>query len=221
MDLMEAMRRRHSVRAYQDRPLGAAAEELQRCIEQCNRESGLHIQLVQNEPKAFAGRMARYGHFSNVKNYIVLIGKKGERLEEQCGYYGEKIVLRAQQMGLNTCWVALTYQKIPEAFTVAAGEKLVLVIAVGYGESEGTAHKSKSAEAVSHAPADAPQWFRSGVEAALLAPTAVNQQKFSFSLTGQNRVSAKAGFGFYTKVDLGIAKYHFELAAGTENFTWL
>jgi hypothetical protein len=47
----------------------------------------------------------------------------------------------------------------------------------------------------------------------------VNQQKFTFSLEG-NRVIAKAGLGFYTKIDLGIAKYHFEVGAGRDHFVW-
>jgi len=47
----------------------------------------------------------------------------------------------------------------------------------------------------------------------LLAPTAMNQQKFIFELSGE-KATAKSGSGFYTKVDLGIAKLHFELAAG-------
>ena len=66
-----------------------------------------------------------------------------------------------------------------------------------------------------------PDWFRRGVEAALLAPTAVNQQNFTFSLEGENRVRAKAGWGYFTKVDLGIVKLHFEIGAGKENFEWI
>ena len=66
---------------------------------------------------------------------------------------------------------------------------------------------------------DVPEWFKKCVEAALLAPTAVNQQKFFFSLDN-GRVSARAGMGFYSKIDLGIAKCHFELGAGKENFNW-
>ena len=116
-------------------------------------------------------------------------------------------------MGLNTCWVALTFKKVPDAYTVDAGEKLVIVIAVGYGKNAGTVHKSKSPEAVSNISADSPDWFRKGIEAVLLAPTAVNQQRFRFELVG-DKVKAKAGFGFYTKIDLGIAKYHFELGSG-------
>ena len=60
---------------------------------------------------------------------------------------------------------------------------------------------------------------KKGVEAALLAPTAVNQQKFYLTLDG-NKVKAKAGLGPCAKMDLGIVKYHFELGAGKENFEW-
>lgn len=220
MDLMEAMKARHSVRQYTDKPLGKEViEELQAEIDACNRESGLHIQLVTNEPKAFDGFMAHYGKFSGVTNYIAMIGKKGPELEEACGYCGERLVLKAQQMGLNTCWVAMTYSKIKSAFQVRDGEKLCIVISIGYGKNQGSAHKVKSASEVVKGDAAQPEWFRAGVEAALLAPTAMNQQKFTFTLSG-NRVSAKAGLGFYTKIDLGIVKYHFEAGAGTENFVW-
>lgn len=97
-------------------------------------------------------------------------------------------------------------------------KKLCLVIAVGYGETNGTEHKTKPSEAVMKADAPVPEWFQKGIEAALLAPTAMNQQKFLFTLTG-NSVTAKAGTGFYTKVDLGIAKYHFEIGAGKDIFS--
>ena len=217
---IEAMKERHSVRQYEDRPLDQnAVAALQEEISACNREGGLHIQLVMNEPKAFDGFMAHYGKFSGVRNYIAMIGKKGPDLEEKCGYYGERLVLKAQQLGLNTCWVAMTYSKIKTAFTVADGEKLCIVISLGYGKTNGVPHKSKSADAVAKADGAFPAWFKAGVEAALLAPTAMNQQKFLFTLDG-NRVSAKAGFGFYTKIDLGIARYHFEIGAGKERFKW-
>ncbi len=152
-------------------------------------------------------------------NYLALIGEKESSLEEKCGYYGEKLVLFAQELGLNTCWVAMTYSKIKTAFQVEKGEKLCIVIALGYGETQGLPHKSKSMEEVIQLDGPAPEWFQKGVEAALLAPTAMNQQKFLFRLD-KNRVSVKAGFGFYTKIDMGIVKYHFEIGAGKEHFQW-
>lgn len=185
--------------------------------DECNRAGGLHIQLVTDEPVAFDSFLARYGKFSGVRNYIAMIGKKDERLDEKCGYYGEKLVLLVQQLGLNTCWVGLTYKKVKSAFEVTPGEKLCIVIAVGYGKTQGVPHKSKLLVDVSKCDDNMPDWFKSGMEAVLLAPTAMNQQKFMFSLEG-DKVTAKAGNGFYTKVDLGIAKYHFELGAGKEHF---
>lgn len=220
MELLEAMEKRHSVRSYEDRKIeGEVKKNLQQLIEACNTESGLHIQLVTDEPKAFDGFMAHYGNFSGVRNYIAMVGKKEPGLEEKCGYYGEKLVLYAQQLGLNTCWVALTYSKTKGAFEIGAGEKLCLVISIGYGKTQGKAHKSKTVEAVSNKTETAPEWFTKGIQAALLAPTAMNQQKFTFSLEG-NQVSAKAGMGFYSKIDLGIAKYHFEIGSGKDRSIW-
>lgn len=220
MDFMEAIRERHSVRSYSEKAIdGEVKAQLLSYIDQCNWESGLHAQLILNEPRAFDGFMAHYGKFSGVRNYIAMIGKKGAGLEEKCGYYGEKIVLKAQQLGLNTCWVAMTYSKVKTAFQIGPGEKLCLVIAVGYGETKGIAHKVKPAEAVMKSEQPVPEWFQRGIEAALLAPTAMNQQKFLFTRRG-NTVTAAAGMGFYTKIDLGIAKCHFEIAAGKENFNW-
>lgn len=220
MELMEAMRARHSVRQYTDERLTPDdVRSLETLIEEYNRESGLHIQLIRDEPKAFDSRMAHYGKFSGVSNYLALVGPKGRDLEEKCGYYGEKLVLEAQRMGLNTCWVYMTYAKIPGVISVDAGEKLVIVIAIGYGMNQGTARRSKTNEEVAEMVEPMQAWFVRGVEAARLAPTAMNQQKFRFSRSGHT-VSVKTGFGICTKIDLGIVKYHFELGAGKENFDW-
>ena len=222
MTILEAMQARHSVRSYKDTPLKTEdIKTLQNEIDACNKEGGLHIQLVTDEPKAFDSFMAHYGKFSGVRNYIALIGKKGAGLEEKLGYYGERLVLLAQTLGLNTCWVALTFGKgaARSRCTIAPGEKLVCIVALGYGATQGAAHKSKPMEALCRVEGAMPDWFRSGINAAMLAPTAMNQQKFMISLNG-NTVTAESLGGFYSKTDLGIVKYHFETGAGRENFSW-
>ena len=95
-----------------------------------------------------------------------------------------------------------------------------MVIALGYGETQGVMHKSKSMTDVAKSEGQMPDWFKHGVQAALLAPAAMNQQKFVFTLQG-DQVSAKAGMGFYTKLDLGIVKYHFEIGVGNHYFEWV
>lgn len=223
MDLIEAIKSRHSVRHYTERDIEPEKlERLQQLVDDFNDKSGLHIQLITNEPRSFGeSLLARYGKFSGVTDYFAMIGKKGDKLDETVGYYGEKLVLEAQMMGLNTCWVGLSYKKISSVLDVANDEKLVCLISLGYGATQGVDHKRKSPDKVSETDVKtAPQWYKQGVACALLAPTAINQQKFKFTLTDKNKVSVKAGLGFYAKVDLGIVKYHFEIGAGVDNFEW-
>lgn len=227
MTLLEAIQARHSVRAYTGQPLtDADAQALQEKIDEVNRVGRLHIQLIRNEPKAFLGPFARYGKFRNVTDYLVMVGVKADDLDERIGYYGEQLVLLAQTLGMNTCWVGLSYTKIPNTYVLNDGEVIQAYISIGYGETQGVSHKIKRIEQVSNVSDSTPDWFRRGVEAALLAPTAINQQKFSFEYLGMtdghHRVLAKKGFSLvgYTHMDLGIAKYHFEIAAGKENFEW-
>ena len=228
MTLLEAIEARHSVRKYKDEPiLEDVLTILRNKVWEVNKEAGLHVQLVTDEPKAYKGVMA-YGSFSGVKNYFVMAGKKGDDLDEKIGYYGEQLVLLAQTLGLNSCWTGLSYSKIPGTYELEGGEKIGCYIALGYGETQGAGHKVKAIRDISNASDLTPKWFNRGVEAALLAPTAVNQQKFYLEYVGFKdyskvpKVTAKPVFSMigYSKMDLGIVKYHFELGAGTENFEW-
>ena len=228
MTIQEAIEARHSVRAYKGEPLAAdVVEVLEERIKELNEKGHLHMQLIRNETKAFEGKLAKYGKFRGVNNYIVMAGKKADDLDERIGYYGEQLVLLAQTLGLNTCWVGLSYSKVPGTYVLEAGEVIKAYIAIGYGETQGVSHKIKSVEQVSNANDLTPSWFRQGVEAALLAPTAVNQQKFFFEYIPARdgkpvRVLAKRNFSLigFTQMDLGIAKCHFEIGAGKDNFEW-
>lgn len=227
MTIQEAIETRHSVRAYKNKPLAEEiVQKLEKKIAELNSKGQLHMQLIMNEPKAFQGTLAKYGKFRGVNNYIVVAGKKADDLDERVGYYGEHLVLFAQTIGLNTCWVGLSYSKVHGTYILDEGEKIACYIAIGYGETQGVSHKIKTVGQVSNASDSTPLWFKKGVEAALLAPTAVNQQKFSFEYIGikdgNHKVLAKKGFSLigYTQMDMGIAKCHFEIGAGKDNFEW-
>jgi len=238
MTLLEAIEQRHSVRRYVGKSLSSEiTTALQTKIDECNQRGRLNIQLVTNEKRAFTGMFA-YGKFSGVENYIVMVGREDgyiaeghlTSLDERVGYYGEQLVLLAQQLGLNTCWVGLSYRKT-DAYNIAKGEKLACMIALGYGETQGVQHPEKK----HHIDTDAPEWYQKGYETALLAPTAINQQKYSFEYIPATegelpKVKANRGFSMvgYTQMDMGIAKLHFEIGASAwagketqEIFSWL
>lgn len=224
MTIQEAIKARHSVRKYTGQPIEIEkVEKLQAEVAAANAEGGLNIQLVLEEPKSFSSGIWKYGYFSGVKNYFVMAGPKGKAVEEKIGYYGEKLVILAQMLGLGTCWVGLTYKKIPGTYTLRAGDVVHCVIALGYGENAGVQHPIKDAGQFYELDGPAPEWFLKGLEAALLAPTAVNQQKFKFILHKGGKVEARplSSIYGYTMVDLGIVKYHFEVGAGKEIFEWM
>ena len=216
MTATEAIKERHSVRKYTDRPIETEKTDVLRSeMERANAESGLNIQLVLEEPKCFSSGVWKYGQFSGVKNYFVMAGPKGGEAEEKIGYFGEKLVILAQTLGLNTCWVGLTYKKIPGTYTLRKGD-------VVYGVPPGVQHPMKPSGDYFEPSGSKPEWFMSGMSAAMLAPTAINQQKFKFILQDDGKVQAKTLFSMagYTRIDLGIVKYHFEVGAGKERFEW-
>lgn len=216
MNIMEAIKARHSVRQYKDIPIDeSAAEKLRSIIDDCNKESGLNIQLILDDPECFNTFLAHYGKFKNANNYIAIVGNsKLDDLDELAGYYGQKIVLEAQMLGMNTCWVAGTYGKGKCKADKTSDEKIVCVIAIGYGENEGTKHRSKPLEKLCTVKKEnMPSWFKKGMLAAILAPTAVNQQKFFIDIDKEEAVITAKG-GPMTKIDLGIVRYNFEAASG-------
>lgn len=223
MTLEEAVFARHSVRRYNSTPLSQEqVEELHARIAKLNENFALHMQLVLNDDVAFSGRLAHYGSFRNVKNYIAVAGLKTiagceSSFDERVGYATADIVLLAQTLGLNTCVVGLTFKKTP-TIEIDDGEKLELVIAIGHGETQGVQHPMKPVTRIAPDYDSAPEWFKKGIDYVMLAPSALNQFKARFTVDENGRVMAKHRLGYFAKVDLGIFKYFFELGAGKEIF---
>lgn len=213
MTMFEAMEARHAVRSYQDKKIeNVIVDALKKEISDCNQEGGLSIQLILNDKDVFKGLMAHFAGFRGVSNYIALVGLAGDKSEEKLGYYGERIALKAQQLGLNSCWVGATFKRERCKAIIGDKEELICVLALGYGATQGVPHKSKPMDQLCKADKDMPEWFRKGVNAAMLAPTAQNKQDFLIVLNGE-QVEFEIKESKFSKVDLGIIKYHFENGA--------
>lgn len=213
MTEIEAIQLRHSVRAYQNRKIEQEkVDQLKAIIDMANREGNLHLQFVEDAGKTFKRILSKVMGLSSAPSVIACVGPDDATLDERIGYYGEKIVLAAQCMGLNTCWAG-TFQRNGVPAEIRDGERLVIVIAIGYGENQGKQRKSKTPEQVSSVQGSQPDWFSFGVEMALRAPTAINQQSFEIRLKDNGSVDFADKGGPFSKVDLGIVKYHFTVGA--------
>ena len=227
-DMLQLMRNRHDVRSYTNEPISASdAQHLQREIDAVNEITGMHVQLVQNDPKGISGFMAAYEKFRNVRNYLVMVGPNSTRLDEQCGYFGEYLVLVAQDLGLNTCWSGLGFNRKKGSFEKRDGERAAIAIAIGHGENQGASKDMKAAGEISNLDANSPEWFRQGIEAVRLAPTVLDEQGIRIDLLPTSAPDGRryvrciaAEKGHFNYIDYGIARYHFETIAGTDNFVW-
>ena len=220
MGVIDTIRERHSVREYDGRaPEGQELALLEQAVEECMRQSGLNIQLVMNNPETFQV-VARFGLIHGAVAHIAFV-TKGEGDDERIGYWGQRIVLSAQEAGLNTCWVAMCSKRKNKA-VCTPGEKVRLVIAVGYGINQGVPRKTKSIDELSTVECtDVPAWFEAAMEAAQLAPTAMNNQHFQVHLREDARtVSIEAPKGGWNTIDLGIVKRNFEEAANELGADW-
>ena len=250
MITVETIRERHSVREYAGGPLDQAEfDALGAVVEECARESGLDIQLVGDNPEVF-NVIARFGLIRGCRTHVAFVvddakaggatsganaaangateadcvemrGARRTAVDEAIGYWGQKIVLAAQDMGFNTCWCALYSRKKSRA-VVAPGKKIRLIIAVGHGKTQGFSRKTKSVEALSSVEcAKAPVWFAAAMEAAQLAPTAMNNQNFKITLLSDGKtVRIDAPQSGLNVIDEGIVRCNFEIAANEAGADW-
>ncbi len=221
MNTIEAMEKRHTVRKYTDKKIsGEILEMIKKRINELNKEYGLSMKLITENKDAFGG-FAKLFMTRGVRNYLILAGNETNDLEEKLGYCGMDLALLAQQLGLNSWWVGGTFnkEKITNMMQASFKGKVASILALGYGASNGKPHKSKNIEEVSEYKGTAPEWFVKGVQAALLAPTAMNKQVFVLKGNG-SKVAINCEHGVYTNIEKGIVKYCFEKGAGKENFEW-
>lgn len=213
MSEIDAIKERHSVRNYEAKKIEAdKVEKIRAKIEELNKEGNLHLQFMEDAGKTYNKLFNKVAGLGSAPSVIACVGIDDETLEQRVGYYGEKLVLFIQELGLNTCWAG-TFNEKNIGAEVGDGEKLVISIAVGYGKDKGKPHKSKSLEQVIEAKGDRPYWFNKGVDMALLAPTAINQQKFTIRLNEDESVDFVDKGGIFSQVDLGIVRCHFEIGA--------
>lgn len=214
------MEKRHTVRKYLDKPLDMdLIGLLNDRIERNNCVYNLTFKLITNNSDGLSS-LARLMSNNSVQNYIILAGKDNSDLDKKIGYCGADLILYAQSLGLNTWWCGGMFNgKKALKHLDNKAVRVNGVIAIGYGKTQGVPHKSKTADQVSHFKGDAPGWFKSGIKALLLAPSALNRQPYIVNGEG-NKVSLKVKSGTFSQVDLGIGKYFFELGAGKSNFEW-
>jgi len=231
--LMKAIDARRSRRKYINTPMDSGVvKTLEELVKKYNAMGNVRMELVTNDGTAFNGLSKSYGLLSGVNDFIGLIAdKKDFLMEEKLGYYGEILVLEATALGLGTCWVGGSFDKKNMPFALSDNENVACTITIG-SVDEKDSFKEKLVRSLSHRKTKTveelytgdpivPEWFINGMQAVQKAPSAVNRQPVLFSYdAGVVTASVKDETDFMMAIDLGIAKLHFELGAGSGSWEW-
>ena len=231
-----AINTRISRRIYdKGKPIGAEARK--RLHDVCSGfrpYSGVRVEFIGEPPDdIFANALGFYGNIKGAPAFLAFIGDTSDpNVQEKMGYTGEAAILEATSLGLGTCWVALTYnaKAVKSMIKLEKTEKLLCVSPVGYTAEKwsfeekvfsgfGSNHNRKPLQSMAGGLPGSqwPDWARAAVEAARLAPSAVNRQPWGFRVEERSvTVEVKSRgpkFNIAMRLDCGIAMLHIELGA--------
>jgi len=181
----------------------------------------------------FKGIVGGYGKVSGAPAFIAFIGDmRAPSVQEEVGYTGEGIILEATALRLNTCWVGGFFrpENVASLVEIRDKERVLAVTPVGYASrfkslaerlmtGFGFTHRRLSlSKLVSGGRVDnLPEWAKVSIEAARLAPSAINRQPWGFDVDSNGitvfvRTSGPE-FSISKRLDCGIAMLHIEVAA--------
>jgi len=226
--------KRRSRRRFEPKPVepNLLTQIRRTCIEFRPFPNARAVLVTESPDKVFKGAIGPYGKIKGAPAFIAFIGNiESHYVQEQVGYTGEGVILEAEALHLATCWVAGFFR--PEVAASLAGtsksERVLAVTPIGYAtkrksvEEElmtgfGLTHRRRplSGLVTGLEESEWPQWIRTTLEAARLAPSAVNRQPWKFhvepdSITvSVNRLGRE--FGLSKRLCCGIAMLHIEVA---------
>ena len=190
--------------------------------------------LVTESPnQLYKGIIGPYGKIRGASAFIAFIGNlESPNVQEQVGYTGEGIILEAEALHLATCWVGGFFRRevVTSFIDIDRNEKVLGVTPIGYAVERqsleerlmtgfGLTHRRKSLSTMVTGleQIDWPEWIKSALEAARIAPSAVNRQPWSFHVEPDSIIVSvnRPGMEFNVakRLDCGIAMLHIEVAA--------
>jgi nitroreductase len=230
MDYLKAINKRHSRRTYDGTglPLDTAIK-LHEMAAEYSKLPGVDIRFVTNNGKAFNGFTKSYGVFSGVNDFFLLIrNKDNPQSSIKLGYYGELVVLRCTELGLDTCWAGGAFSRKDLNIILDDGQIVEAAITVGHAPKRFTFQENllrlvfhprtkRVADMYSSEADFTPDWFVLGMAAVQKAPSTYNRQPARFIYRKDGTVSAEVKdieTAPLMGIDLGIAKLHFEIGSG-------
>lgn len=237
---LSLLKKRHSVRAFTDGPISAEhLKKLRAELTMTNtHQQGFRFQLIADDPDPMAGFSRSYGIFTNPRNYMAaVVDVATPDALERAGYFAEQFVIKCVSLGIGTCYVGGTYDEHKVKAQIRAGEKILFLVLLGYPLGKVKTLAKIMAKAVHIRSMNINQFFEPsgglesaysefpmlnvGLEAVACAPSSLNKRPTRIFIgksdNGQRVLCARVDEGNPKNlIDLGIAKFNYNFATGTE-----
>lgn len=241
--VIDIIKARTSCRSFDAKAIDKPTlQKLNEYIEQTNAQMNIKARFLvvakADHAKKSTEKLGTYGMISGASSFIAGVANKGEDNALEFGYWFEKVVLFATDLGLGTCWLGGTFNRsdFSQKANLRDNEFMPIVSPVGFKKERprvfdtlvraaaGSNNRKPWSELFfqenSSVALKENDPYRNPLEMVRLAPSASNKQPWRV-------IADKNGYHFYIcrtkgypsasfdvqKNDVGIAKCHFELCA--------
>lgn len=234
MDINKVMRIRKSCRSFDGNPLSKEVkEELKAYIADLKTPFGsiMKVYLLESGTEG-AQKLGTYGVVRGAKTFLGVTAVDGPDAMADIGYTFEKVILKATEMGLGTCWMAGTFNRkqFKKAMPIKKNEIFPIITPIGgpefkmtrmdkiFRKTAGSDNRKPYEELFFDGSFDKPltESFEE-LEMVRIAPSAVNRQPWRVVKAGDEYHFYKAGKVLADKsldLDVGIAACHLDMALG-------
>lgn len=176
------------------------------------------------------------GHMIKAPSYAVILSDVKQGYIENSGYIGEKLILKARDLDIDSCWVTFNDSDIiKEKLDISSNKEVTAIIALGYGIDKNIKNKSGSERLGVEKIVYMDKWgintsideleergLLDAFSYARMAPSTLNRQPWRFIIDGGKIILAVKKDDFTSNyeigIDAGIAMLYFGLIIDTTLF---
>jgi nitroreductase len=145
-ELIDAMKRRVSVRSYADRPVEQSVKENIRSLLEAHNQGpfGNRVRLslidLSDLEQAETRQLGTYGFIGGAGLYVAGVVRYDPGAMQDFGYCLEQVIVRITQLGLGTCWLGGTFKRASFAKRLGLSDNEVIpaISPVGYARDKRT-----------------------------------------------------------------------------------
>lgn len=242
MNYKKLISSRKSVREFKNKDIEQKYfNEIERYINNSKKllpQISVEIKIFNNEDGyEKLNKIAGYnGYMIEAPNYVIILSDVKKGYIENSGYIGERLMLKARDLGIDSCWITFKdSNSIKNKLDILSDKEVTAIIALGYEDNKNIKNKSVSDRLSVEEIVYMNEWGKNisitdleerglldAFNYARMSPSNLNRQPWRFIIDGGNIILAVKKDEFTSdyelSIDTGIVMLYFSLIIDTTMF---